>query len=114
MVMKLNARKDSHIASTMNPPITSLYHTYLDVFIKLRKGLPVTTLDHLESSLHGIRPIPVTSRLPHSEDLDTLGRCWCHKETTTSELNHWQLRKLSATCPVDSHWMPFWAISNQP
>lgn len=109
-----SARKDNHRITAMNIPITSLYHTYLDLFIKLRKGLTVTTLDSLESTLHGIRPIPVASRLPERKDLDTLGRCWCHKETTTSELNHWQLRKLSATCPVDSHWMPFWAISNQP
>jgi hypothetical protein len=38
-----------------------------------------------------IQPVPVSERLPGSEDCDAEGRCWWHRYTPTKE---WHLQRL--------------------
>lgn len=97
----------------MQPRITDLHNVYSSL-LHLFPNVPPSLLSLARMGLGGMRPIPITSRLPEVGECDGRGRCWCHKDTNTHELNNWELRKLrlSPYTPPDSHWMPYWAISN--
>jgi len=60
-----------------------------------------------------ITPIPVSERLPQSEDCDGEGRCWVHQPCAASpEAPSWMLllRKYASTNYGTTCWLPHWAL----
>jgi len=60
-----------------------------------------------------IEPVPVSERLPGSEDCDAEGRCWLHQpHPATPETPEWRLMpaRYASTIYGTTHWLPRWAL----